>query len=332
MKKTERFFAIDFLRGFSILVMIFIHTSAYFLSNKVAFFFWDASEFAVVVFIFCSCYVVFKKYLTAHLPIFFYIKKRLVRLLKPYYIFLLFFLFFVYLGEPYKLTLPYLVENLFVVGGIDINWLILLFLIFSFLVPTVLILFKRRKKLFYIYFFLALFFSLFFIKNKLPLDYRITMFLPWSLIIFFSLFFVKYEEKKWFINLGLVVSFVIFFLLHLLVNDLHLSLVMYANKYPPNLYHLSYGVFSVFALYLVSKLHFLSIPIIKKFFYFMSSQSYTIYFIHFAIIYILTVFIHYKFSWLGFFVVVFLLTITVQILLLKIKHYLFSALKSGPTI
>lgn len=228
---------------------------------------WDASEFAVVVFIFCSCYVVFKKYLSEHLPVFNYVKKRLVRLLKPYYIFLIFFLLLVYLGEPHKITALYLVKSLLVIGGVDINWLVLLFLIFSILVPVILTLYKRKKWLFYVFMFIALFSSVFFIKNKLPLDYRITMFLPWSLIIIFGLYFVKYERRKWFINLGLVFSFVVFFLLHVVVNDFHLSLVMYANKYPPNLYHLSYGIFSVFVLYFISSLRFLSSSVSKKFFY-----------------------------------------------------------------
>ncbi len=332
MKKTERYFVIDFLRGFSMLIIIFIHTGAYFLSNKAVFFLWDAGEFAVVVFIFCSCYIVFKKHLAENLHLLTYVKKRAARLIVPYYIFLIFFLSLVYLGEPKKLTASFLLQNLLVTGGVDINWLVLLFLIFSVLIPVLLILYKKNKTLFYSYLCLALLSSLFFITNKLSLNYRVTMFLPWSLIVIFSIYFVKYETRRFFLFSGLVVSLIFFIFLWTILYAHNLSLVMYNNKYPPNLYHLSYGIFFVFLLYLVGKQPFMSIPIIKKFFFFMSSQSYSIYFVHFLVIYVLTVFFRIKFTWESFFLAVFLITIVIQLLLGKAKHYLFSTLNRGPII
>lgn len=86
----KRIFFIDNLRGISIIAMMIIHATAYFLKDKTAYFIWDNLEWAVPVFVFCSFYVLFEKNLEFKRDqlIAFY-KKRLKRLILLYYLFLI---------------------------------------------------------------------------------------------------------------------------------------------------------------------------------------------------------------------------------------------------
>src|SRR5579864_4521172 len=146
----ERFSEIDDMRGLAILAMVLIHTNAYFLSDKIAETLWNYSQFAVPVFLFCSSYIFFRNRPThgVMLP-FTYIKKRFMRLLIPYYIFAVIYILVSYFEEPAKITGQYILQSLFLVGGIDINWLILLFLFLTFLMPIFTYLEEKQKKLFF---------------------------------------------------------------------------------------------------------------------------------------------------------------------------------------
>src|SRR3990167_7983794 len=98
----ERFETIDFLRGISIIFMMFIHSTIPFTYDSFAFGLSNIFQFVVATFVFCSAYLFYKK--EAYLNInhtFSYFKKRLFRLLAPYYIFLPFLVFFLYYIDPY---------------------------------------------------------------------------------------------------------------------------------------------------------------------------------------------------------------------------------------
>ena len=108
---------LDNLRGLSMILMILIHATAYFLNDKVAYFLWDSSQFVFPVFIFCSVYLFFKKnVLINRKNIFSYIKKRFSRLLISYYFFLLvFFLSMIFIGRTVP-SLSYVFQNIFLYG------------------------------------------------------------------------------------------------------------------------------------------------------------------------------------------------------------------------
>jgi hypothetical protein len=131
----ERNETIDVLRGVSLLAVIFIHCLAYYLSDNVAHTLWNYSQFAVQVFVFCSGYLFFKKFIgTNTQPSFNYLFSRIKRLLVPYYIFLVTFIPIIYLTQRKKITFTFLLENILVKDGIDINWLVLLFIQFAALI------------------------------------------------------------------------------------------------------------------------------------------------------------------------------------------------------
>lgn len=312
MKKRNN--EIDILRGISMFVMVLIHTNAYFLSNKFVFFLWDYSQFAVATFIFCSSYLLFHKglsYTQKNLGVYF--KKRLLRLLIPYYLFLPFLFVLIYGAQPHKFTFEYVINNMLMIGGIDFNWLVVLFLWLLFINPLILYLFEKRRPLFYLFSFLSLSASILLLFIKLPYPYRFTMWLPWSLVSIFTLYFVKNEHKPWFYFVTILCMGVLFGGLFLLQTSLGHSLVQYQNKYPPNVYHLSYSIMATTILYVLARKRVFNIPLIHHLLLFLSKNSYSLYFIHIFILFGITLYLkHTQFTWVTFFLVIFTLTVITQ--------------------
>jgi len=65
---------------------------------------------------------------------------------------------------------------------------------------------------------------------------------------------------------------------------LHHSFSMYNNKYPPNLYHISYSLFAVNIIYYLSKRKLFSSPLVQNTVGFFSANSYQLFFIHILVI------------------------------------------------
>ena len=337
--KRSRIEKIDMMRGFSMFVMILLHTNAYFLSIPLVFFLWNAGQFAVPIFIFCSSYLFFVKTHIFKTPkdVLLYIRRRLSRLLIPYYIFAAFYILLQSIKEPSRITLRYLFQNAFIIEGISINWLILLFIFFTFLTPFLFYMWTHNRIVFYFYTALSLFSSVFLMFNHFPYNYRLIMWLPWSLIVIFSFYVAKNEQKKSTLYLMFLFWIVVFLMMYYIQVRFGFSLRMYDNKYPPNLYHLSFGLFSIPLLYLAAKNGFLSLPGIKEIFHFLSIHSYSLYFIHWVVLYIVTAFFHFKFTCVSFFLTILISSVIVQVVLNRFSYiirsfYRFSALKRGPTI
>lgn len=271
---------IDNLRGLSILAMMAIHANAYFLDNLLNYFFWNFFQWAVPVFLFCSFFLTFslKKELN--------FKKRFFRLYRPYLIFLIFYFLLLFFFEKQKFNLSYFLANIFLYGGIDYNWLVLLFLGFIFLTPLFFYL-KKNKFLFYGFFLLSFFSSIFFIFYP-PKSYRFFMFLPWILIVYFAYFFVQWKKSFWKIGAIIITSLFSFLITFFLEKKIGHNLSQFANKYPPTLYHLSYGVFSTTILYQLSEINFFDILGFDRLLNFLSVNSYSLYFVHILVMDVLT--------------------------------------------
>jgi len=164
----------------------------------------------------------------------------------------------------------------------------------------------------YIYTIVAIAFSFIFLKYT-PLSYfRLIMWLPWSLVMIYTLFVDRIGQNKG-MFLGITVLFFVSFMVsrQYLENSLHHTLRMYGNKYPPNIYHLAYSLFCVNILYVLSKSNIFSV--IGSIVHFFSKYSYTIYFIHILVIYVLRAFIKVQFDWIGFFILTIGVTSTLQL-------------------
>jgi len=320
MNKTERFGAVDFLRGFAIFVMIGLHTLSYFLSNKTLYGLWNYGNFVVPIFIFVSAFLFFRKELIAKTELSFsYIKKRLMRLIIPYYSFLLVYFSLMFIFEPQKLTSSFILKNFTFLGGVDINWLVILFLYMAVLLPVLAYAQSKTRFTMVGVTAVALLTSLFLLFFKLPLSYKLTMWIPWLLVVAVAYYHVQYEKNKNTLPILFLLSTVVFLLSWITLDSIPRNTGFFQNKYPPNLYLLSYGTMWIGVLFLVYPLISLQKKIVYFFNYF-GTYSYTLFFIHYLVIYVLTKGAPYKaFGWLPFFLFVTVLSVIIQVGLNKLS-------------
>lgn len=286
--KTQRFITIDLLRGFAIILVIITHTAAYFLSNKSIFMFWNFLHFSVPMLVFCSGYVLFAKYNNAdsikgYLS---FLKKRLIRLLKPFYIFLIFFFILRIIEHRFNGGLVW--QSIRILYP-DIAWLVLLFVQLTLLFPLCLYIIKRRLFVWLSMVFLcALGIGLIFFKPQM--DYRWYMGIPWLLPFVLSYFYKKYIEGNRSYQIIATTFFICLFLIqYVSLQHLGHDLVLQNNKYPPNLYYLSYALSWLFGLTVIFNNSRIQ-KILTKPFSFFSIHSFSLYFIHYILIELLSVY------------------------------------------
>ena len=313
----ERDKTIDNLRGTAMLAMIVIHSISYFFSDKLSFLIWDYSQWAVPVFFFCSFYLFFKS--SKKIGLLQYLKKRFLKLFIPYYIFLGFFYILLYLFEKKSFfNLNYLKANIFLYGGLDFNWLVLIFVYLTLLLPLI-VWFRKNKFLYYGYFILSLFSSIYFIFVKT--NYRLTMWLPWSVLIYFTIYFIEKEKNKIKLLLISFISLLIFLVIRVVEIKIGHNLSQYANKYPPTLYHLSYGIFSIIIIFLLSKKNIFNFLNFDKLLNFLSINSYSLFFIHILVMYYLNWKNLKTSNWFTFFLLIFIISSIIQLSLNYLNKY-----------
>ncbi len=314
--------AVDIVRGLGILAIIFIHVTAWFTFDKTAAFVWNWGQFAVPAFVFCSTYLFFvKKDQYGQEGFVNYSLRRLRRLLPPYYWWLLgFFLIYVFKDVTKIHWQSVLTQLTLTTSGIEPNWAILLFVYVTILMFPLLRLWRRARVFFILYVVLSLASSLLLLKYPWPFNYKLIMWLPWSLIIFFSWYFATYEKRKFFYPLTFLLTGTVFLLLSFSNNLLGNSFLFFKNKYPPNLYFLSYGIFVITLIYYLAKRGFLDYfhrPI-----HFLSLYSYPIFFIHLLLIIAASEFMNIqRLTWWVFLIIILVLTVIVQLGLVKLGNY-----------
>lgn len=307
--------------------MIFIHVSAYFLNNQLIRNLWDYTHFAVPLFVFCSAYLFFKtekvKKITKK-----YILKRVKRLIVPYYIFIIIsFAIDLLLGRGFSLTS--FVEKLFLFKGRDLSWLVVLFLYFILLLPIINFMYQKTRKIFWLFMLASFATSVFLIFNSVDIGFRYIMWLGWSFFLGYTLLFANSKNKKFFILSSLIVSGLTFLISRDFIIVQGKNLTLTENKYPPNIFYIAYGIFftSLFYSihkYLLSKSSFF-IKNIQAIFDFMSKNSYSMFFIHFIFVRILTGTNTYKTLGIWwFFVIVTVFSTITQILINSVKRKLLS--------
>lgn len=305
--------AIDILRGLGILAIIFIHVTAWYTKDKTAYFIWNWGQFAVPVFVFCSTYLFFvKKEKYAQEGFVNYSLSRLKRLLIPYYVFLLFFYLIYFVKNPQSIRLWDVLRDItLTTPGNEVNWAVLLFIYLTILMFPLIELWRKSRHLFILYVFLAISSSLLLITYSWPFNYKLIMWLPWSLVILFSWYFARYETRKLFYPLTLLGTGLLFVGLYFLKDTFGNSFEFFKNKYPPNLYYLSYGMLAVTLIYYLAKKGVFDL--FHKPIHFLSAHSYSIFFIHLLLIIAFSEFVDIqKFTWWVFFIVVLNLTLIIQ--------------------
>lgn len=182
-----------------------------------------------------------------------------------------------------------LFSQFLLIGGINLNWLTLLFLELTFLFPLFILL--TRKKILFLYIFLSIGITIFFtIKPFSYAYYREVMFIPWSLVLLFSIFFAIQEQKNDLIHSNKlyrttgIISFLLFLSFFIVWHPLHKSFNLIDYKYPPGLYYLSYAFFMTCIVIEISRLSFLRYERIARVYRYISKNSYQLFFIHFIVL------------------------------------------------
>ncbi|NTU46891.1 acyltransferase [Candidatus Roizmanbacteria bacterium] len=313
----SRYLFIDYLRGVSIFAMIFIHSvDTYFLAQDSIRFLWNLSEFAVVTFIFCSAYLTFSKqpevgtFLKG-------LQKRVSRLYYPYIVFAVIYLILLSLFRYDRITPDMLWKTFSLSGGIDIGWLVLLFLQLSIIFPLLNIWQHTHRSLFIGYGILSFASTVLFLWYPFPFDFRLIMWLPWSTIGFIALLSLRIRSSLWLPGIGFLLLYGV---MYGIFQFTHHSVVQVTNKYPPNLFHLSYGIAVTLMLLEIVRLQF-SVPTwIKRLTLFLSKYSYEIFFLHYLIIHTSTmIFDVSRLPWWVFFGGVLIGTIALQYVLTRVQ-------------
>lgn len=290
----ERFFQIDFLRAVAIIAVVFIHVFSFNLTSPTHLLVWNYLHFIIVAFLFCSGFVLFAKYkdttFSFATTLTFY-KKRIIRIVVPFYIYLAasylltFFLPKFFSGMGIKFTWGYVLDSVILLDGMPLNWLPLLFVGMALLFPLLLRWNHKRKILFFLYILVGLLSLIGFSVWIFPYQYyRYVMWLPWSVFFVLPWYFYgeKYLTKKY---LALIVGPLGLYLLCLLVwQMLHRPLNLIDNKYPPNLFYVSYETAGTFVVLLISEWVFWQQRFIKDFVLFLSKWSYALFFLHYLYI------------------------------------------------
>lgn len=292
----KRFFHIDVLRAAGILAVIAIHVLSDNLTSPLTNFIWNYLHFIIVAFIFCSGYVMYAFYapkLTTVATVFSWYKKRLIRLLLPFYwyllahfsLMLLFPKFFSGLGLQFNLK--FIVQSITLVGGINLNWLPLLFLQLAVLFPLLVLLWKKQKIIFWLYCLVVFFITVGFSIWQFPYShYRAVMWIPWSLFLVLPWYFVEREKQSTVIKKYMLLSlggFVGFLSLFIIWKHVGRSVTLIDNKYPPNFFYIFYEMFGSFLILTFAKIQLLQRKYIGNFIEFLSRSSYALFFIHYIV-------------------------------------------------
>src|SRR3990167_529140 len=296
--KKNRIEETDFLRAISTIGFIVVHVLSFNLASGYNHYIWNYLHFVEVGFVFCSGYVLAARYqnFANWQEIRLWYGKRLVRLLVPFYIYLLahyviWFLLPIYFsGIGLKKSLPFLLQSVFLVGGVELGWLPLLFLQMAILFPIFMMI-RKKKFAFALVAILSLATAGIFILTPFFRPYyRFVMWIPWSFLLLFSIsaYLKESGDKKKLESIirRLLVGLValVLFILLFLFWDTKGSTNLTSHKYPPDLYFLFYGIGMSSLVSLIGYLDFFKRSFIRRIIMYVSKQSYTLFFVHFIVL------------------------------------------------
>ncbi|MFO0703490.1 MAG: acyltransferase [Patescibacteria group bacterium] len=293
-KIKTRDLTIDVLRALSIVVMMVMHVNAYYLNDKLSLFVWSYGQWVVPAFLLCS-FAVGKYEVTSVSEYMSYLKKRLNRILVPYYIWLIFYLLIIYLFK-HNISLDYIIKNIFLLGGSDFNWLVLLFVYLTVFGPFIYIAANKNFKwlLIIVLSGLAISLSTFFNQKSMNVNYRIFMLPAWISITTLLLYCLRlYKERQYIHVLTITFSSLLIFLLFYFfaIARMNYRLDLYFHKYPPNIYFYVFCIWSTMLFYFVSEkiAQFVqrSSVYVEKILEYISAKSYEIFFAHIVVLYII---------------------------------------------
>lgn len=304
------------MRGMSMILMMTLHVLAYYKDLPIPYAIWEFSQISVPLFIFCSAYLFYTRDAARGVYGLAYFKKRFIRLIKPYYLFLAAYLgVLLPLFEMSKMTRSYMLGSIFLFDGVYINWLVLLFLYLSVLSPLLMWLYKKARPVFGVWIFAAALFAAYTFTISWPTWWRWGMWSGWSLLTVYSWYvsrlIVRHQHRRiWTVA---TVSTLSFGMLWLIRHQMGISVEVTASKYPPNIYYLAYAAMVVPISWYVANLPLFARSSPKAITLYFSRHSYPLFFIHFFVIFfLLYVWPPQSTHWALYLVCVFALTFALQ--------------------
>lgn len=311
----KRVWQIDIMRGVSMILMMVLHVLAYYKQDPVAFAIWEFSQLSVPVFIFCSAYLFYTRDAQTAVYGLLYFKKRFIRLMVPYYWFLVAYGVLLAYFEPSKLTQPYIIDSLILTDGIYINWLVLLFLYISILSPLMMAAYRKSAYLLGAWLVFATTFSALTFSLAWPEWWRWGMWIGWSVLIVYCWYIahaIVNENRRRMVG-STIVAVLVMSVLALYRTSVGLSLEVTQSKYPPNLYYLAYSALCVPLAWYVSNWSIFATSRLKVVIGYFSRHSYSLFFIHFFVIFLLLyVWPVSQVHWLPYTAVMFGMTLLIQ--------------------
>lgn len=290
----ERMYAIDVLRAIATVLIIVTHVFQYHLGGFFNTFVWNYAHFAVVLFVFCSVSVLLPSVERMEMNVanlFAWCKKRFWRLIKPFYSYLfahailILLLPSIFNGNGLKLTPEFLIDSITLTGGINFNWLVLLFIEIALVFPLIYKVSQRRSWsiTWGIASFCFIVATLF--LPELHSSYRLIMIIGWSLVVLLSILVVQSKIKAFHVFLGALTVFSFLLLMpDSFLRSSSLSTRLIDHKYPPDIYYLSYATMMSMAIYFLGKAKFWEQTWLKEAISFISKHSYEIFFIHYIVL------------------------------------------------
>lgn len=256
--EEKRNISIDILRATGILLIILAHTVT---SSEVI---TQLRSFDVPLMVFVSGILSINSY-KKEKNYFSYLKKRIVRLLVPTYVFLIVFfgmsaIVYSISNVDYPFTIKKIINTFLLLDGIGYVWIIRVYLLMAVITPLVI---KMKEKMNQ-YVFMTLLVVLYVIYEliymmfgnaNLLLTYVFYYIIPYACVLSLGMGANKEENKKK--NIVIIIcSAVTFFISAFIVNLNQTDFVYtYLYKYPPRIYYLSYAILMSFlALEITRKL------------------------------------------------------------------------------
>jgi fucose 4-O-acetylase-like acetyltransferase len=195
-KPRQRDTVVDILRAVSILLMIVLHINPYFPRLSFTGWMWSWGQWVVPAFILCSI-AVDRSDIQSVQDYLRYLWKRGVRLLVPYYLWLItYFSLMIVVGHK-TITPDMIVKNLTFTGGSDFNWLVLLFIYITLALPFLRKLVDREESASLVMLLISMTTSALYLGNRSYWNsgYRWWMILPWYGITVGILLFLKWWRR-----------------------------------------------------------------------------------------------------------------------------------------
>ena len=290
--KKERYPIIDLLKAFAALLVVLIHvTSRYKGNGALMAAFYDYIHFSVGLFVLASGFLAANSYrkISSKTEVWKYLVKKFKRIVIPYYEFAFLFVLVsvLFLDKDISKYLGFesIKDTLLLSGGVGNNWIPKLFFSFSIILLIDGFLAERVKMFRVLLVSIVFSGATYLMTRTLSIPYIHSNLFGWTLILYVGFFMYKYNSQKTLLS-TIALSGSLWFLLRAIYGYMGLDSGIFTNKYPPDLYFVSYNVF---ASAIVWSVGMNLLPLLERSRYlvklinYISAKSYEIFFYHLLI-------------------------------------------------